>query len=224
MRQGIKNYIILSAILLCLVMATSYVVYSMSNSQWVVQASRSMEPTINAGQRLLMEYFESETTVPTRWDVVVFVPPVMGLEEPKNDELWMFRVVGLPGDELSFDTNDQLLINGVPAVIPQHLKGVSYSAPDRRMGQGVRFPIIVGETEVFLLGDNPQANDSRFIGPVPIHNVKGRVSYTTRKSAHEPANSTGTGANGKREPSGRHESPFHGYNTSQGTGVRHEWH
>jgi signal peptidase I len=77
------------------------------------------------------------------------------------------RVIGLPGDTIEI-RDDTAIVNGVPE--PQRGQFVYPPAGDSFQ------PMTVPEGHLYVMGDNrPNSEDSRYIGPVPISGVMGRV-------------------------------------------------
>lgn len=129
---------------------------------------------------------------PARGDVVVFkVPPAQW--DPLKP-IYIKRVVGLPGDEISFD--GRLTVEGEPVVSPPFFEHQEYiaSVPE---GMTFRYGKLIGaeysddprdrrnlridrvrirEGDVFVLGDNTRSSlDSRYWGGVPLENLKGKA-------------------------------------------------
>ena len=134
--------------------------------------SSSMAPTMKPGEKVRIDYGVYVVATPKRWDAVAFVPL------QNTNQLWLMRVIGLPGERVSF-TNGDIVINDKPVVTPDHLKSIHYVPTIRVEGvtsTPVAFPFRVPKDSYFLLGDNPsQANDSRFWGAIPRENMIGRV-------------------------------------------------
>src|SRR5690606_26973970 len=63
----------------------------------------SMMPTIEEGNRLLVNKIELEFRSPERFDLIVF--------HANENEDYIKRVIGLPGDSIVY-VNDQLYVNG----------------------------------------------------------------------------------------------------------------
>jgi signal peptidase I len=77
------------------------------------------------------------------------------------------RVVALPGDTVEV-RGDTVYVNGT----------LSEAAPEPILATDVPVldPLVVPEGHVYLLGDNrPVSYDSRFLGPVPLPDIAGRV-------------------------------------------------
>jgi signal peptidase I len=148
-----------------------------------VQKSSSMEPTIKADETIQVQENAYRSSRPQRWDVVAFTPPIYSVAAAsKTDDLgiWIFRIVGIPGDIVSFD-DAGLLINGTtPSDRPSLIKSIQYKettasgVPSRPRSPS--YPFTVPDGQYFVLGDNPDhANDSRVWGPLPWSSILGRV-------------------------------------------------
>lgn len=84
------------------------------------------------------------------------------------------RVVAVAGDKVDI-TEDGLIVNGAI----QQEKEI-YQAT-KRYEEGVEFPLIVGEGEVFVLGDSREnATDSRIYGVVKNKDTLGKVMMILR--------------------------------------------
>ena len=126
----------------------------------------AMEPTIASGDSFYADMSAYDSADPERWDLVVFRSPQ---DETKT---WVFRVVGLPGETISFD-DEGLLINGKSADLPDKLEVSKYSGSEK---SDVAF-VVPGQS-YFVLGDNPaKANDSRYWGAVSGDAILGKVDF-----------------------------------------------
>ena len=86
-----------------------------------------------------------------------------------QDETQIRRVVATAGDEVDI-TEDGLLVNGAIQQEP------NIFAKAERYAQGVEFPLVVGEGQVFVLGDSRKnATDSRVYGPINIEDTLGKT-------------------------------------------------
>ena len=142
--------------------------------------SESMEPTLDVGQRVLVNRFVYHFKDPAIGDIVVFHPPAgadNGVQcgvtaangepcpEPtpqRSDQNFIKRIVAGPGDTLS-------VRNGHPVVNGKEKTDESYitpcgTAPACNMPEAITIP----PDHYFMMGDNRGASDdSRFWGPVP---------------------------------------------------------
>lgn len=135
--------------------------------------SGSMQPIIKPGEKITVDFTAYAVTKPKRWDVVAFEPPI------STNELWLMRIVALPGESVSFATGG-ITINGLPLALPSHLTNVVYVSLDHPalIGAGSRVPspFVVPTGCYFVLGDcSTNSNDSRMWGALPRTNILGKV-------------------------------------------------
>lgn len=134
----------------------------------------SMEETLSDGDFLLMNrYSEIE-----RFDVIIFPDPLDDqIDEDEEAKLFVKRVIGLPGDRISYE-GDQLFLNG-EAVAEEYLDySNDYSFASFSLES------LLGYEEVpanhyFVLGDNRnpgKSQDSRVFSFVDGESVIGKVS------------------------------------------------
>ncbi|MFQ6133787.1 MAG: signal peptidase I [Armatimonadota bacterium] len=123
----------------------------------VVQGN-SMEPTLRAGDYVLVDKLTPRLGLVERGQIVLLV----GGPQPG---LLVKRVVGLSGDEVEMRWG-RLLVNGE----------IGPAEEQTRHGVYTWGPTTVPEERLFVLGDNrPESDDSDDFGPVPAANVRGRV-------------------------------------------------
>jgi signal peptidase I len=159
--------------------------------------SESMEPTLDVGQRVLVNRLSTRLgDEPDPGDVVVFHPPANatepGLREcgappvtrrdgqvcpqpgsEESDQAFIKRVVAGPGDTLAIK-------NGIPIVNGERFRGDWQIIPCGPV-RGCDFPtpITVPDDQYFMMGDNrPDSRDSRYWGPVPKDWIIGKAILT----------------------------------------------
>lgn len=121
----------------------------------------SMIPSINPGERVLVNLAAYRSRPPQRGDIVVTKDDGRGDREIK-------RVIGVPGD---------VIVVGYGLV---HRNGELLKEPYVRQAMLLEDPIkvVLGEGELFLMGDNRNVSeDSRDYGPVPADRIAGRVCW-----------------------------------------------
>ena len=121
--------------------------------------SISMQPTLYAGNYVIVNKIAYKIGTPGRGDVIIFhYPP-----DP-NREPYIKRVIGLPGDKVEIG-NGKVLVNGTALVEP-YIK-----APPSYAGSWT-----VPQNSLFVLGDNRNnSSDSHSWGMVPLANVIGKA-------------------------------------------------
>jgi len=153
--------------------------------------SESMEPTLDVGQRVLVNRFIYDFKDPKPGDIVVFHPPAgadSGTEcgiQPKvgepcpkptaaeSSQNFIKRIVAGPGDTLSVK-------NGHPVVNGVEKTDEPYTNPCGNAGAcNMPRTITIPPGHYFMMGDNRGASDdSRFWGPVPEDWIIGEAFAT----------------------------------------------
>lgn len=122
--------------------------------------SSSMEPTLRAGDRVLVDRVAWRATGLSTGDLVVF-------PSPQDGALTLKRVVAVGGQEV--EIRDAVL----------HVDGQAVDEPhaDSSRVDGLWFgPAPVPPGTVFVLGDaRSGSQDSRVFGPLPVADVHGRA-------------------------------------------------
>jgi signal peptidase I len=127
--------------------------------------SGSMEPTLNIGDRILVDKLSYHLHAVHRGDIVVFARPPGETLEPGVNDL-VKRVIGLPNETISAQ-NGQIDINGKPLAEPWLPKGVVTDD----FG-----PVHIPSGDYFVMGDNRGfSSDSRVFGPISGSLIVGRV-------------------------------------------------
>ena len=162
--------VILMAVLLCTVLLRTYVIQSF------YIPSPSMVPTLQVGDRIMVNKLSYDLHTVHRGDIVVFKRPP--LEEQDFPDL-VKRVIGLPGETIS--TKDgHVYINGrlLPEPwLPAGPQSYTGALPDDQHQQyNMPGPVHIPAGEYFVMGDNrTDSEDSRFFGPIPKSLIVGRA-------------------------------------------------
>jgi signal peptidase I len=122
--------------------------------------SESMEPTIDPGDRILVNRLSGSIE---RGDIIVFQAP----PDPNVD--YVKRVIGLPGDTIEVKRG-QVIVNGEPQD-ETYLHAADLSSFETRT---------VPEGNLFVMGDNrSNSQDSRYWDPpwLPMDNVIGKAFF-----------------------------------------------
>jgi signal peptidase I len=164
---------------------------------WIVKPyqipSGSMEPTLDIGQRVLVNRFLYHFTDPKIGDIIVFHPP-SGADDgtatecgvmPKagepcpqatkgeSSQNFIKRIVAVPGDTLSVKEGHPV-VNGVEKKDEPYITPCGDAAACN-MPRTIKIP----PDHYFMMGDNRGASDdSRFWGPVPRSWIIGKAFAT----------------------------------------------
>jgi len=170
-RSVVEWAVILMAVLLCTVVLRTYVVQSF------YIPSGSMLPTLQIGDRIIVNKLSYRFHDPHRGDIVVFARPP--LEDQAYADL-VKRVIGLPGETIS-SRDGNIYINGNELNEPWLPKGPdSYSGPlpggDPHPQFDLPGPVKIPPGYYYVMGDNrTNSEDSRFFGPIPKSLIVGRA-------------------------------------------------
>jgi len=129
--------------------------------------SESMAPTLNVGDRVLVNKLSYRLHDVNRGDVVVFErPPVASTGEDGEIKDLIKRVIAVEGDTIE-GRDGRVYVNG-------ELLDESYLEPDTPT-TGLDAATL-GEDEVFVMGDNrTNSEDSRVFGPIDEDDIVGRA-------------------------------------------------
>jgi signal peptidase I len=127
--------------------------------------SGSMEPTLQIGDRIIVNKLSVTWGTINIGDIVVFkAPPTENCGEPVTD--LVKRVIGIPGDSLRSKGNT-IYVNNKPLA-----EKWTHTEP---LG-GAITPITLKPNMYFMMGDNHSDScDSRMWGPVPRSDIIGKA-------------------------------------------------
>ena len=168
--------------------------------------SESMVPTLKISDRLIVEKVTKNLRMLgfkfpiQRGDILVFYPPPegnrgkdlrydpisifarwTGLPFLPQDDAYIKRVIGLPGDQIDIRKNDGVYINGMLLIEQYVREPASYNCKDlhdidayRRQGKAGK--LIVPKGHIFLMGDNRnRSQDSHVWGFLDTRRIVGRA-------------------------------------------------
>ena len=156
--------------------------------------SESMEPTLNPGQRVLVNRLSTKLgSDPEAGDVLVFHPPTGADGGPQecgvnnslstgrpcpeptaeaSDQNFIKRVVAVPGDRLYIEDGHPV-VNG--EVAEEDFIKRCGSVPVCNLPE----EIVIPADHYFMMGDNRgQSDDSRYWGPIPRDWIIGKAFFT----------------------------------------------
>jgi signal peptidase I len=139
--------------------------------------SGSMEPTLQIGDRIVVNKLSYHLHGVDRFNIVVFsTPPTEACAGPPVADL-VKRVIGLPGEVISVHGGN-VYINGrfLPETfLPPEYRHDTYPGP-AHVSYALHHPFRVPPGDVFVMGDNrPDSCDSRYWGPIPESTIVGKV-------------------------------------------------
>ncbi len=130
--------------------------------------SESMLPTLEIGDRSIVEKLSYYSHPPHRGDIIVFAPPPQLQEQGfLEEQAFIKRVIGLPGDTVEV-ANGSVLINHTVITETYIAEPIDYAMS----------PIIVPPGQLFVMGDNRNnSNDSHVWGFLPQGNIIGHACF-----------------------------------------------
>ena len=136
--------------------------------------SESMEPTLEVGDRVLVNKWSYRLHDVNRGDIVVFERPEGETSDIKD---LIKRVIGLPGETVTIADN-HVLINGQRARRALPARG----HPDRRRSAPIPCPpsnpCQIPDGHVWVMGDNrTDSKDSRYFDSIPESKIVGRAFF-----------------------------------------------
>lgn len=139
--------------------------------------SRSMEPTLQVGDVLLVDKITPRFVTAHTGDIVLFHPPerLQEIVRINDRDLFVKRVAAQPGDVFAVDGLGNVQVNGGPS--PNNLASLCTAEPLRLIERYVqRTPdVTIPPKQVAVLGDCSSVSiDSRVWGLLPMGNIAGR--------------------------------------------------
>ena len=127
----------------------------------------SMLPSFEDGEYILVNKVSYHFHAPHRGDVVVFhTKGISGLNPSNVDELYIKRVIGLPGETVEIK-NGAVYINGTALKEPDYIPALTSFQMSA---------VTVPPDNYFVLGDNRNGSlDSRYGWTVPRGNIVGKT-------------------------------------------------
>ena len=133
----------------------------------------SMEPTLTDGDSVIIQRLSYYFTDPKRYDVVVF--PVNYDDASEEKTYYIKRVIGLPGETVQ-------IIDGSVYINNEKLSDDKYAATSINEAGIAESPLVLGENQYFVMGDNRNmSTDSRnsYVGLVNKNDIIGEAWLCT---------------------------------------------
>lgn len=136
-----------------------------------------MSPTIEPGDHVFMEGISYLVRKPRRGDIAIFntTPEIQRKGRPS---LYIQRIAGEPGETVRI-SDGRLWVNGAPVALRNGEGDLHPSA-----GEGSVYlntstnEMVLSQESYLLLGDNSKNSfDSRYWGPLPGEQIKGRACF-----------------------------------------------
>jgi signal peptidase I len=139
--------------------------------------SGSMEPTLQIGDRIVVNKLSYHLHGVDRTNIVVFsTPPNEECAGPPVADL-VKRVIGLPGEIISLHDGN-VYINGrlLPEpFLPPDIRNDTYPGPSSD-AYALKHAYRIPAGDVYVMGDNRSNScDSRYWGPIPESSIVGKV-------------------------------------------------
>ncbi len=140
--------------------------------------SESMKPTLNVGDRVLVNKLSYDLHDVNRGDIIVFEAPE--LAQSGGIEDLVKRAIGLPGETVTADADGSVVVDGRRLKEPYLSAGTTTKfsdvPPDCGAPANGEPGCVVPKDRVLMLGDNRQfSKDSRVFGPIAEDTIVGRV-------------------------------------------------
>ena len=169
-RWVIEWAVILMVVLVATVVLKTYIV------QTFYIPSPSMVPTLDVGDRIMVNKLSYDFHGVHRGDIVVFRRPPL---EDQNFPDLVKRVIGLPGETISTQ-NGHVYINGQQLKepwLPPGPQSYTGALPDDPHAEfNMPGPVKIPPDEYFVMGDNrTDSEDSRYFGPISKSLIVGRA-------------------------------------------------
>jgi signal peptidase I len=175
-------------------------------ADWSHVPTGSMKPTLVEGDRILVDKLAYDLRFPfLHYRLKTWSDPEVGdiviFPSPETEELYVKRVVGVPGDEISMRDN-RLIVNGKAVNYKQDKNGVAevlkpddkenFVVLEEQLGSTIHNIMIsryyrtaassfstqkIPEGQYLVLGDNRDGSkDSRFIGLIDRERIRGKAT------------------------------------------------
>ncbi|HEX3792873.1 MAG TPA: signal peptidase I [Acidimicrobiales bacterium] len=140
----------------------------------------SMIPTLEKGDRIVVNKLSYDLHGVGRGDIVVFArPPREDCAGPPVSDL-VKRVVGLPGESISLNGHGRIEINGRilhETWLPASVQGTTYPGP-AGTAYSLLQPFKIPTGDYFVMGDARENScDSRYWGPIMRSEIVGKVDF-----------------------------------------------
>ncbi|WP_019498173.1 signal peptidase I [Pseudanabaena sp. PCC 6802] len=189
-RRESSKKLILIFLSVYLIVLLAFTLLSAATRAFVVEPryipASSMEPTLQADDRLLIDKISYRLRKPLRTEIIAFNPPANPVtSDPKT--VFVKRIIGMPGDRLSIQ-DGKVFINGQALSEPYVKEPTNYNLPTKGSNDCVQCfqpeqivqvsgkpSFTVPPDRYWVMGDNRNNSlDSHIWGFLPAENIVGR--------------------------------------------------
>jgi signal peptidase I len=169
-RAGIWPWWLLGGIVVAVAALVGLILLVTSPRTRLVARGEAMAPAMRDGDRMIVDTSAYRSHDPERGDILVFADPGQSVPETsacgEGRRRFAKRVIGLPGESIDIKRG-VVFIDGERLPEP-------YLGPEEDLGD--YGPTQIPKGRIFVMGDNrANSQDSRFLGPIPMPLVCGKV-------------------------------------------------
>ena len=175
-KAGKASHLVTNIVIIAFCIGIAYFLASFVTNYVAYQTpveGESMEPTLTDGDSVVIQRLSYYFTDPKRYDVVVF--PVNYDSGSKDKTYYIKRVIGLPGETVQ-------IIDGSVYINNEKLTDDKYSSTTINEAGIAENPLVLGENQYFVMGDNRNmSTDSRnsYVGLVNKNDIVGEAWICT---------------------------------------------
>jgi len=130
-----------------------------------------MEPTIQAGQVVRVHPY-AKGQLPQRGDIVEYSSSNKLVKQYAKSGKLIHRIIALPGERITISNNKVLVYN---TQYPNGFNPDTFLSP--KVVTAGNIDVTLGPNMYYILGDNRSNSlDSRYIGPIPLKDIIGKVT------------------------------------------------
>ncbi len=169
--KNVLKEILSTSIYLLVVLCAAYLIITYVGQRTQVSGS-SMEPTLSENDNLIVDKISYRFSDPERFDIIVFpYEPDFAYYTNSEPVYYIKRIIGMPGETVQIDEQGNIYIDGTVLKESYGKEVIQYA------GRAIE-PVILGEDEYFVMGDNRNnSSDSRevLVGNIKEEDIIGRA-------------------------------------------------
>ena len=168
--KNVLKELLSTSVYLLVVLCVAYLIITYVGQRTQVSGS-SMETTLSENDNLIVDKITYRFSDPERFDIIVFPYEPEFASADMEPVYYIKRIIGLPGETVQIDKKGRIFINGERLYESYGKETIQYAG---RASE----PIVLGEDEYFVMGDNRNnSSDSRepSVGNIKRENIIGRA-------------------------------------------------